>query len=101
MIEIEIPNIEFYRLFQDVEKIKYEFDASWLNCCLNSNRLLIIGTHEVISEKNGVWADNAYYGVGEDKDTKQTNTTYAFNDEECIWCEMGLYNLFHLFQLFH
>ena len=88
MTEIEISNIEFYRMFKDVEKIKYEFDASWLNCCLNSNRLLIIGSHEIICEKKFLLCDNAYYGIVENKDTKQKNTTYAFPSDECIWCEM-------------
>ena len=51
MMQMEISQTDFSRLFENVEKIKYQYHASWLNCCLTNNRLLIIGTHERICEK--------------------------------------------------
>ena len=51
-MQMEISQRDFCRLFENVEKIKYQYDATYLNCSLNNNRLLIIGTHERICEKN-------------------------------------------------
>ena len=87
MMQIQISQTDFSRLFQNVEKIKYQYNASWLNCCLNNNRLLIIGTHERISEKTVASYDNVYYAVGESKDINNKYTTYAPPDDDCIWCE--------------
>ena len=87
MMQMEISQTDFSRLFENVEKMKYQYDASWLNCCLTNTRLLIIGTHERISEKTVGCDDNVYYGVGKSKDLNNKYRTYATPSEDCIWCE--------------
>ena len=87
MMQMEISQTDFSRLFENVEKIKYQYHASWLNCCLTNNRLLIIGTHEIISEKTVGSDDNVYYAVGKSKDLNNKYRTYAAPSEDCIWCE--------------
>ena len=88
MNEIQLSNKDFYRLFQNVEKIKYEFDASLLNCCLSNTRLIIIGSHETICEKSVTCVHNAYYAIEKSKNENRQNKTYDFPSDECIWCEM-------------
>ena len=51
IMEMEMSHKNFYRMFEDVEKMKYEFDYKILNCCLTSQRLLIIGPDKIICEK--------------------------------------------------
>ena len=68
MMGMEISHKDFYRMFEDVEKMKYEFNYKCLNCCLTSHRLLIIGPDKIICEKTGGWCGCAYYAVGENKD---------------------------------
>lgn len=87
MMQMEISQTDFSRLFENVEKMKYQYHASWLNCCLTNTRLLIIGTHERISEKTVGCDDNVYYGVGKSKDLNNKYRTYATPSEDCIWCE--------------
>ena len=75
---MEMSHKDFYTMFEDVEKMKYEFDYKILNCCLTSKRLLIIGPDKIICEKTGGFCDNAYYAVDENKDVKQGYPNYYF-----------------------
>ena len=95
MMEMEMSHKDFYSMFEDVEKMKYEFDYKILNCCLTRQRLLIIGPDKIICEKTGGFCDNAYYAVDENKDVKQGYPNYYFPYQkkvyieiECVWCEM-------------
>ena len=95
MMEMEMSHKDFYRMFEDVEKMKYDFDYKYLNCCLTSQRLLIIGPDKIICEKTGGLCDSAYYAVDENNDVKTGYRTYSLPsqkkvniDIECIWCEM-------------
>ena len=47
-MQMEMSHKDFYRMFEDVEKMKYEFNYKYLNCCLTSHRLLIIGPDKIM-----------------------------------------------------
>ena len=50
-MQMEMSHKDFYRMFEDVEKMKYEFNYKYLNCCLTSHRLLIISPDNCIFNK--------------------------------------------------